>query len=112
MVLLGAVWTPRLVVADGVVTSRNFFITTSVPLRDVVAVSPVWFLGLWIRRKRGLGIPTLVAFAPMRGSIVRSRASRIAVDLVALANLARTGGEIPPQQSKPTRYPAGLHRRP
>lgn len=110
IVIIWAMWAARLVLADGSLTARNFFRSASMPLGDVVAVTPVP-LAMWIRPRKGIGILTMVASQPARQPIGLSRAERIGNELVALANIARAGGEIPPQLSKPTGSSSGLHRK-
>lgn len=109
LAIVCAMWRARLVLADGILTARNFFRSVSIPLQDVVAVTPVP-LAMWIRPGKGIGILTMVASQPVRPYRL-SRADRIGNELVALARIARAGGEIPPQFSKPTGYPSGLHRK-
>lgn len=102
--LVVAVWTSRLVLSDGVLTARNFFVSRSMPIVDVVAAKPVGipWLGITIRACNGRGIRTLVSGSSYNGGTIR--AARIAEEIVSLAEAARTG------VSTPDPAPGGAHR--
>ena len=88
--VLVAVWTSRLVLAGGVLTATNFFISRSVPLVDVIDVDPSAFpfLGMKIRRADKSGIRTLVSGRTWDELWV-PRAAKIAEEIGALAQAAR-----------------------
>jgi hypothetical protein len=102
--LVVAVRTSRLALSDGVLTARNFFISRSMPIVDVVAAHPVGipWLGITIRARTGRGIRTLVSGSSYTGW--GARAEGIAEEIVALAEAARTG------VSAPQPLPGGAHR--
>jgi hypothetical protein len=93
VIVMIAFWTSRLVVADGVVTATNFFVSRSMPLEDVAVVDPsaVPFLGMKIRRADGSGMRTLVCGRSW-DELWTPRAARIGQEIVRLAKEVR--GEL------------------
>jgi hypothetical protein len=92
LLVIVAFWTSRLTLRDGVLTARNFFVSRSMPLVEVVGAEPAAFpfLGIKIRRADGSGIRTLVSGQSWNEPWT-PRATRIAGEIRGLAAKARAG---------------------
>lgn len=86
-----AVWTSRLVLSSGRLTATNFFVSRSMPLVEVVEVDPAFlpFLGMKINGHDRSGLRTLVS-GQTWDEWWKPRATRIAEDIVALADKERS----------------------
>jgi hypothetical protein len=93
VLVIVAFWTSRLLIAEGKVVATSFFVSRSMPLEEVAAVTPsaVPFLGIKIQRKDGSGIRTLVS-GQSWDEWWTPRATQIARDIEHLAKVAR--GEL------------------
>ena len=105
VLVIVALWTSRLLIADGNVIATNFFISRSMPLEEVAEANPSTFpfLGIKIQREDRSGIRTLVS-GQSWDELWTPRATRIARDIEHLAKVARgelhASGETEPGTSK------------